>query len=47
MTIVGIFIAFLSLLIACLALAFTIGSFWWLNVRQGRLKPGSTDAVIG
>jgi hypothetical protein len=28
----------LSFLIACLALAFTIGSFWWLNARQGRLK---------
>jgi hypothetical protein len=36
--IVTIFIAFLSLLIACLALAFTIGSFWWLNARQGSLK---------
>ena len=30
--------AIVSVLIACLALAFTIGSFWWLNVRQGRLK---------
>jgi hypothetical protein len=28
----------LSLLIACLALLFTVGSFWWLNARQGRLK---------
>jgi hypothetical protein len=37
MTIVSIFIAFLSLLIACLALTFTVGSFWWLNARQGRL----------
>jgi hypothetical protein len=27
-----------SVLIACLALAFTIGTFWWLNARQGRLK---------
>lgn len=38
MTIVGIFITFLSLLIACLAFAFTIGSFWWLHARQGRLE---------
>jgi hypothetical protein len=36
--IVSIFIAFLSLLIACLAVAFTIGSFWWLHARQGSLK---------
>ena len=27
-----------SVLIACLALAFAIGTFWWLNARQGRLK---------
>jgi hypothetical protein len=38
MTIVSVFIALLSFLIACLALTFTIGSFWWLNARQGRLK---------
>jgi hypothetical protein len=37
MTIVSVFIALLSFLIACLALTFTIGSFWWLNARQGRL----------
>jgi hypothetical protein len=35
---VSIFIAFLSLLIACMALAFTVGSFWWLHTRQGSLK---------
>jgi hypothetical protein len=35
---VSIFIAFLSLLIACLALAFTAGSFWWLHARHGSLK---------
>jgi hypothetical protein len=28
----------LSVGIASLALLFTIGSFWWLNARQGRLK---------
>jgi hypothetical protein len=27
-----------SVLMASLALAFTIGAFWWLNARQGRLK---------
>jgi hypothetical protein len=27
-----------SVLIACLALAFTIASFWWINARQGQLK---------
>jgi hypothetical protein len=27
-----------SVVVACLALGFTIGSFWWLNARQGRLK---------
>jgi hypothetical protein len=37
MAIVSVFIALMSFLIACLALAFTIGSFWWLNARQGRL----------
>jgi hypothetical protein len=49
MIIVSIFIAFLSLLIACLALTFTIGSFWWLNARQGRLKsfePHSFAAAV-
>jgi hypothetical protein len=35
---VSVLIALVSLLIACLALAFTIGSFWWLNARQGSLK---------
>jgi|SRR5215211_1929656 len=38
MAIVSVFIALLSFLIACLALTFTIGSFWWLNARQGRLQ---------
>jgi hypothetical protein len=38
MTVVSVFIALLGFLIACLALAFTIGSFWWLNARQGRIK---------
>lgn len=28
----------LSIVVASLALLFTIGSFWWLNARQGRLK---------
>jgi hypothetical protein len=37
MAIVGIFIAFISVMIGCLALAFTVGSFWWLNARQGHL----------
>jgi hypothetical protein len=37
MAIVSAFIALLSFFIACLALMFTIGSFWWLNARQGRL----------
>jgi hypothetical protein len=48
MTIVSVFIALLSFLIACLALTFTIGSFWWLNARQGRLtsfEPHSFAAV--
>jgi hypothetical protein len=27
-----------SVLVACLALVFAIGSFWWLNGRRGRLK---------
>src|SRR6266496_3174530 len=27
-----------SIAVASLALVFTIGSFWWLNARQGRLK---------
>lgn len=27
-----------SLLIAACALAFTVGSFWWLNARRGRLR---------
>jgi hypothetical protein len=27
-----------SMLIALAALAFTIGSFWWMNVRRGRLR---------
>jgi hypothetical protein len=27
-----------SVLIACMALAFAVGSFWWLNARQGRLQ---------
>jgi hypothetical protein len=38
MTIVSVFIALMGFLIACLALVFTIGSFWWLNARQGQLK---------
>jgi hypothetical protein len=49
MAVVGIFIAFLSLVIACLALTFTIGSFWWLNARQGRLmsfEPHSFAACV-
>lgn len=32
------FIALLSAFIACLALAFTVGTFWWLNARQGQIK---------
>lgn len=28
----------LSIAVASLALLFTIGSFWWLNARQGKLK---------
>src|SRR6266487_3495961 len=27
-----------SIAVASLALLFTVGSFWWLNARQGRLK---------
>jgi hypothetical protein len=27
-----------SVTVASLALLFTVGSFWWLNARQGRLK---------
>jgi hypothetical protein len=27
-----------SVVVASLALLFTVGSFWWLNARQGRLK---------
>jgi hypothetical protein len=27
-----------SVVVASLALVFTIGSFWWLNARQGKLK---------
>jgi hypothetical protein len=48
MTIVSVFIALMSFLIACLALTFTIGAFWWLNARQGRLmsfEPHSFAAV--
>jgi hypothetical protein len=29
--------AIVSIFIACLALAFTIGSFWWLHARRGSL----------
>ncbi len=49
MAIVSVFIAIMSFLIACLALVFTIGSFWWLNARQGRLKsfePHSFAAAV-
>ena len=38
-----------SVLIACLALAFTIASFWWINARQGQLKsfePHTFAAVL-
>jgi hypothetical protein len=35
---VSILIALVSLLIACLALTFTVGSFWWLHARQGWLQ---------
>jgi hypothetical protein len=48
MTIVTAFIALLSFFVACLALTFTIGSFWWLNARRGRLmtlEPHSFAAV--
>jgi hypothetical protein len=27
-----------GVVVGCLALGFTIGSFWWLNARQGRQK---------
>ena len=27
-----------SIMVASLALLFTVGSFWWLNARQGKLK---------
>jgi hypothetical protein len=40
--------AIVSFFIACLALAFTIGSFWWLNARQGQLtsfEPHSFAAI--
>jgi hypothetical protein len=40
--------AIASAFIACLALAFTIGTFWWLNARQGRLisfEPHSFAAI--
>jgi hypothetical protein len=28
----------LSIVVASLALLFTIGSFWWLNARQGEAQ---------
>jgi hypothetical protein len=36
-----------SLTVACLALLFTIGSFWWIQVRRGRLRGYTSHVYSG
>lgn len=36
----------MAVIVAVFALLFTVGSFWWLNARPGRLI-GSAPAVNG